>query len=596
MSQNNTIVLKSIDELLNESFFIPFYQRGYRWTPRQAKDLLDDLSEFQTQQKEGKATPFYCLQPVVLKRHERGWELIDGQQRLTTLHIILGFLKAQMAPGQMLYQISYETRPGSEDFLSDLKEEKSRDNIDFFHMYEVRKTVQQWFEKRDETKKPEFLKTLLGNGKAGGNVKVIWYQINEETDVAKIFTRLNMGKIPLTNAELVKALLLKRSNFEEQERHLRQLKIAQEWDEIERALQADDFWYFLSGEEREANRIEFVLNLVARDLQDDKTDISPADPSYIFLTFADWFETTQDLQPFQTCWGKIKRWFMILQEWYQEHDLFHMIGFLVASGRTVSSIAKIFAKTTTKKEFRQALKNEIKNTFIKKDENIDHYIRGLTYENRESVLKVLLFFNIRSFFSNPETNARFQFDRYKAQKWDVEHIHSRSDNLPGQRQKQIAWLQYTLDFVASSSMYNLQDDNKRKELLEEGKKLIKKDNFSKQEFDNIAKDIVNFYGNSEKNSEVSPRDWKDSIGNLALLDSKTNRSYQNAIFPLKRQHIIARDESAIFVPLCTKNVFLKYYSAHVNDMLRWTVKDMENYQNAIIQTFTEFFTEPGAAA
>nr|WP_081775345.1 DUF1524 domain-containing protein [Acetobacter persici] len=112
----------------------------------------------------------------------------------------------------------------------------------------------------------------------------------------------------------------------------------------------------------------------------------------------------------------------------------------------------------------------------------------------------------------------------------------------------------------------------------------------------MAKDIVNFYGNSEKKSEVSPRDWKDSIGNLALLDSKTNRSYQNAIFPLKRQHIIARDESAIFVPLCTKNVFLKYYSAHVNDMLRWTVKDMENYQNAIIQTFTEFFTEPGAAA
>ena len=45
MSENH-IELKSVNELLNMNFFIPNYQRGYRWTTQQVKDLLNDVNEF----------------------------------------------------------------------------------------------------------------------------------------------------------------------------------------------------------------------------------------------------------------------------------------------------------------------------------------------------------------------------------------------------------------------------------------------------------------------------------------------------------------------------------------------------------------------
>lgn len=46
----NKIELKSVNELLGMKFFVPSYQRGYRWTERQVKDLLDDLNEFKPQE------------------------------------------------------------------------------------------------------------------------------------------------------------------------------------------------------------------------------------------------------------------------------------------------------------------------------------------------------------------------------------------------------------------------------------------------------------------------------------------------------------------------------------------------------------------
>ena len=81
--------LRSIRDLINakEKFYIPSYQRGYRWTEQQVLDLLNDILEFRN-----KNSGFYCLQPVVVKKLSNGyWELLDGQQRLTTLFIILKY-------------------------------------------------------------------------------------------------------------------------------------------------------------------------------------------------------------------------------------------------------------------------------------------------------------------------------------------------------------------------------------------------------------------------------------------------------------------------------------------------------------------------
>ncbi|MBP5375197.1 MAG: DUF262 domain-containing protein, partial [Bacteroidaceae bacterium] len=58
----NNLELKSIEDLQDMSFFIPAYQRGYRWTTRQVEDLLDDIAEFINNGAKG----IYCIQPLVV--------------------------------------------------------------------------------------------------------------------------------------------------------------------------------------------------------------------------------------------------------------------------------------------------------------------------------------------------------------------------------------------------------------------------------------------------------------------------------------------------------------------------------------------------
>ena len=98
--------LKNISELKNNIFKILIYQRGYRWTEQQVIDLLNDINEFM-ERNHGKEE-IYCLQPLVVKEKDSSWEVIDGQQRLTTIKIVLACLKEQTS-----YTIEYKTRAPS---------------------------------------------------------------------------------------------------------------------------------------------------------------------------------------------------------------------------------------------------------------------------------------------------------------------------------------------------------------------------------------------------------------------------------------------------------------------------------------------------
>ena len=48
---SDKLKLKSIREILDKSFYIPAYQRGYRWSSRQVIDLLDDIWELALKKK-----------------------------------------------------------------------------------------------------------------------------------------------------------------------------------------------------------------------------------------------------------------------------------------------------------------------------------------------------------------------------------------------------------------------------------------------------------------------------------------------------------------------------------------------------------------
>jgi hypothetical protein len=456
MSDNNELVLKPISALLDESFYIPAYQRGYRWTKRQVTELLDDIKEFQQQAEDGSREAFYCLQPIVVKKHGDAWELVDGQQRLTTIFIILTYLKDIMVfLKKERYSLSYETRENSAEFLQDIDISRSKENIDFFHICEAKKAIDEWFEKQDGTYQIDFLQTLIKDDVAGKNVKVIWYQINEAVDATAVFTRLNVGKIPLVNAELVKALFLKSSNFEgngDAARHLQQLSISQEWDTIEKHLQDDAFWFFISNSELQSNRIEFVLNLAARELSAD--GIQPNDSLKTFLQFNQLFMDKQKDVVLE--WLKVKQCFMTLEEWFNDRALFHLIGYLVTQDIRISQLFELSKSSKTKYEFRQTLITLIFSKLFPSSEfdslsldTISEELEQLSYHSGNGKLKpVLLLFNIASLLANPKTNSRFQFERFKSDNWDIEHIRSVASEMPSSKDKQKVWLNNVIDYIS----------------------------------------------------------------------------------------------------------------------------------------------------
>ena len=148
---DNKIELKSVSELLGRNFFIPSYQRGYRWTEQQVKDLLNDIWEFSKKKKQ--EYEFYCLQPLVVKLmsnndkqkaqlniNEEWYEVIDGQQRLTTIFLILSSLNEAISILGLptdLYELKYQRESEKfnvTSFLKNISDSKELDNsfIDFF--------------------------------------------------------------------------------------------------------------------------------------------------------------------------------------------------------------------------------------------------------------------------------------------------------------------------------------------------------------------------------------------------------------------------------------------------------------------------------
>jgi hypothetical protein len=128
---------------ISGNFFVAGYQRGYRWGCHEVEQLLNDIQESRQQQSSS-----YYLQPVVVKGMADGrWELLDGQQRLTTLYLIQQHIKRTHLPSAApRYELEYQTRPGSTQYLKDPDETRSWDNIDFFHIYRAAECIRQWFD------------------------------------------------------------------------------------------------------------------------------------------------------------------------------------------------------------------------------------------------------------------------------------------------------------------------------------------------------------------------------------------------------------------------------------------------------------------
>lgn len=593
------LTLRPITELLKERFYIPAYQRGYRWTARQVTELLNDISTFRDEVTDAEKKKFYCLQPVVVvPRSDGSWELIDGQQRLTTVHLILTALKVQAAALEKSpFSLEYETRPGSVKYLANIDSSRAAENIDYFHIHEAYQAIVDWFAGQDGGRKMSFLQCLLNTDEDGKNVKVIWYELPQGQEAAEVFVRLNIGKIPLTNSELIRALFLRSRNYDQNVVTLKQLQIAQEWDNIEKAMQGDEFWGFIyGGADNYPARIEYLFELIADEL--DKDGIQNDDPYKTFIAYSRYFEDKE--RDKEQAWGDVKRYFMTCDEWFRDRTLYHLIGYLITRGVSVREL-KTLSDKLGKSDYQEILRHKIYTQHFegtpeehKDRESLRLAIRErlceLNYERSNQhadIRSILLLFNIVTLLQNSKSAMRFPFNNFKAESWDLEHIKSVQSEMPARRDTQKAWIQTVIDFWGKDDNGAAEIDEKRLTITEKMQEYLAAETMSLEKSTERFGVIYNAVLEYFKESGVTEVD--NGLQNLTLLDAGTNRSYKNAVFPIKRNRVRQLDKTGTFVPICTTNVFLKYYSRNVDRMLFWTESDRDDYFTAIVDTLTDFF-------
>lgn len=585
-TDSNKLCMKTIYELLGEDFYIPAYQRGYRWSAIQVKELLDDIWEFS--QSGGDKASFYCLQPVVVVQGDGYREVVDGQQRLTTLYVILHYLEKEHLRRELneaykkpLFSLEYETRKGSAAFLRDIQGDSADTNIDFYHISKAYEAVDHWFSDRDYNDNNVLLGTLLAKPEAPHSVQVIWYDLTDEcrdNDYAiDVFSRINIGKIPLTNAELVKALFLQSSHFHKEKASLKQIQIATDWDAIEKSLQEPSFWYFIyspDSKKRYDSRIEYIFDLM-------KDKPIGAETFHTFHKFNAAFKARKGANGqvnIDSLWMEVKNYFLTFDEWYRDRDLYHLIGFLVDCGRSVRDLkVKSEENDLTKTDFKAYLKKEIRK-------EVRCQLDALGYGDKK-LRKVLLLFNIQTLLSTKEADVRFPFDRYKKEKWDIEHIRSQTDQEISGESSRREWAKDVLGYFTDTSDHT--EVNIGEVSDEIGGficklcELLGADKINDVSFKSLYERVASYF----KEDDVS---GIDGVGNLALLDAKTNRSYKNAMFPIKRRRIIHNDMNGVFVPICTKNVFLKFYSKKFGEVMYWKESDARDYLDAIKLVLIEY--------
>ncbi len=599
------LTLKKVGDICDDknNFYIADYQRGYRWGKDEVEALLNDIYKVYKKDDSGQK---YCLQPLVVKRRrncessallgnagvkemeneEDCYELLDGQQRLTTLWLILSELDRNQKT---------ETKKESENKTYQIYYELLR-RVDKDFIEQARGIIKNWIEKDNpESKnlnKSKYRDVILRK------LTFLWYEVtngiskvDESTDQnvgnndsEKLFRKINKGKIELTNAELFKAMLLNEENArtEEDRRELEQISF--EWDKIEQSLRNDEFWFFISNDHlEERTRIDYILEVYARSLDKEKK-YSIEKERYSFLVVQDNLnKKTGDFNSIKEVWKEIVSIHDKLYSWYQDNELYHNIGFLVAcEGKTRAaaseSIVDLYVSKAKadikdmrkdvlekiKEQFRQIAKNiKGENGSTDKDD-LKTLTVSINYKDisKADLRKFLLYSNIYPIIkvakkleelikeakeqddkddmvkslqkSLNETHLeRFPFKKYYQIDWDIEHINP---------EKPIGTI--------NDAISVFEEDEVKSKYKKAIRDYLKAKNCDEN-------DLATDEGLQECWERVGPKDGEDYVSNLVLLDSSTNRQYHNAIFGYKRYCIIQREQEGKYVPPQTRKVFLK---------------------------------------
>lgn len=566
------------------AFNIPAYQRGYKWGSKSDNDpvpvLLNDLwSAFQKD-----ATKKYYLQYITISKKGSLMEVIDGQQRLTTLSIMLSVFNLLMndLDNISLHKLKYAIRPSIFDSHIYLKDELRRfieqtwsekgielngvsiNNQDVFYIHQASIKIHDFFKDKGDEINEEFYDFLINQ------VMIIVNSVESHIPGEKVFKNLNSKKVPLTEVDLIKALLLtkisRNTGGEDSKKHFREIlemraAKGRKWDEISAQSNNAEFstFYFSEGK-----GFEGLLLLVAVTNGYEPTTLDNDRHYPLFNFFNNHSDNAKKL------FEEICLFYDILFDWFENPKTHNLLGFAFFSKGNKQNFRFNFIKENHKLPKDELVQELVK---IRNYKLSDNPLLLKYNETNNDIHNLLLAVNVFPQYIQHDTKqkevkeVKFDFYGYQKLDWTLEHIFPQSPEgkdrvlTPEQKQKVFEML---------GGAENITPEIKNVLDLEE------RDDAQKQ----VYYDALQSMGQLNE------------IGNMALLSHSVNASIGCGFFDEKRNLILRHMQNGRFVPLHTFNVFSKtILGSSPGDLLAWSKDDIANHSTFLTNRVKELKAE-----
>lgn len=312
----------------------------------------------------------------------------------------------------------------------------------------------------------------------------------------------------------------------------------------------------------------------------------PTDEKEKFFTFFYFDNRIKKSNDKSEIWTEIQRYYQRLKGWYENNDIYHKIGYLISAEsfktQKRSETIKLQdlvekSKTVTKTEFQNSL-----DELIAQSINYNKEYSDLSYDNSTdypNITKILLLFNIETVRQKSDETLRFPFEKHKQETWSLEHIHAQQSEGLNKKEQWIEWLE-----LHKKSLINI-DENKNKELINQLQNAIKNPKLTFEIFSQLFEKVIN------ELSEEGSIEYTHSLSNMALLGQPGNSALNNATFAVKRDKILEMDKNNDYIPVCTRQVFLKYYTpSELNQLHFWGEADRDAYLNEMERVLKNYLT------
>jgi hypothetical protein len=572
----------------SDSFYIAPYQRGYKWASETENDPVFILMKDLTEAWEGAHKEYY-LQYITTKQNRYEsidvLEVIDGQQRLTTLSLIFSVLSNLLSDKEVNItkdKLRYQVRPRVTTFFNEfiygditlvldldwkrfIAERPEYNEQDIYYLFHAALRIRDQLLKLSSkevdpiSKFAEFLRK---------DVKIIVNNIKGNVSCEKIFSNLNTNKVELTESELIKGLLLTKAAREKNEsnsyKELLELRsvLGRQWDDVTTWASRPEIssFYF----EKSSFPIDKLLLLVA--VKDGFSVPQKPQRHMLFNYFHSQIKRPEKRAI--SYFLEIIKVQKVLNDWYNNDTIFNCLGFLSMRSKkfNYSDHLENIEKPTS----------VVENSMRKQAANlIPDEIEKLDYSDSEDKIHHAL--QALSIFGEEK---RFDFHSFSKERWSLEHIYPQNfEALPDiLKSKDIQLINNLLG-------EKLDDIEKLKERLGKQFTMTRLNNIKKK----LSKDSCKLELDEKQFIYVAMKtDKLNSLGNLALLTSSDNSSNSNGMFDRKRNNIVKRISTGSFVPKHTYDVFSKLLSDQMTpDLTAWTEKDMSAHQDWIINKLTD---------